>query len=260
MSPSPDRLRVLVVDDEPLSRQVVCDLLDTLADCSVVGECRDGNEALAAVEMLRPDLLFLDVRMPERDGLSVVQALRAWPRNRQPGCVFVTAFHEFATDAFNVDAIDYLVKPFTDARFFETIERVRRCFRRTASVGTDVAAADEQIVVNLGTRSIIVRVASIDWVSADGYYSRLHVGATTYLVRASLEQLAIRFGPDRFLRVHRGALVQANRIRALHRPAGRMCEVVLSTGIHIRVSERRRADVIARLQGTLSSEKISGKM
>jgi two-component system LytT family response regulator len=242
-----DRVRVLVIDDEPLSRQVLCALLAPLDDFVVVGECRDGNEALEAIEMLAPTLAFLDVQMPHRNGIELVHAIHALTLEQPLALVFVTAFDEFAVRAFEADAIDYLIKPFTDDRFHTTIARVRRFFEREDVFARYSKPPQERIVVSVGDRSVVVPVDAIDWVSADGYYSRLHVGQTSYLVRSSLGALEQRLGAERFVRAHRGALVRLDRIREVKRTTTRGCELVLVSGARIVVSERRRSELTERL-------------
>lgn len=243
--PARPRMSALIVDDEVLARRVLRDLIETLDDFGIAGECRDGAEALASIARLRPDVVFLDMQMPGVDGIALVRAIAALDLPRRPALVFVTAHDRYAIGAFDADAIDYLLKPFTDARFMETIARVRRHFdRERPTPNADTRAA--RILVSSGGRSILVAVESIDWVSADGYYARLHVGRTSYLLRASLGALEQRLGADRFVRAHRGALVPVERVREVRRSA-RRCEIILDTGARIAVSERRRAEVVRRL-------------
>jgi two-component system, LytTR family, response regulator len=239
-------IRVLVADDEPLARRGVRQLLTPHTDMNVVGESRNGPETLRALDALKPDLLFLDVQMPEMDGFAV---LRARGAHRMPVVVFVTAYDRFAVQAFEAHAIDYLVKPLNVERFEAALGRVRERLRLIeaadlASRLTALLAAEraqrekqgiERLVVSLGSGELVIPVAEIDWIGADDYYARLHVGAKCYLLREPLSSLEMRLDPSRFARVHRAAIVQLDRVREL-----RGEEAVLRDGSHIPVSRRKR--------------------
>lgn len=245
------KIRVLVADDEPLARRGVRQLLAPHADMTVVGECRNGAETLSALDALKPDLLFLDVQMPEMDGFAV---LRARGAARMPAVVFVTAHDQFAVRAFEAHAIDYLVKPLNVQRFEAALARVRERLRLLDSAAlarklTALLAAErgqgiERIVVSNGASDRVIPVADIDWISADDYYARLHVGAKSYLLRESLSSLEARLDPRCFARVHRGAIVQLARVREL-----RTDEAVLRDGSRIPVSRRRIAELSRLLRG-----------
>ncbi len=240
-------IRVLVADDEPLARRGVRQLLAPHADMTVVGESRNGPETLRALETLNPDLLFLDVQMPEADGFAV---LRARGARLMPAVVFVTAHDQFAIQAFETHAIDYLVKPLNVERFEAALGRVRERLRLTqaaalarkltALLATERAEREkkgiERLVVSTAATDLVIPVAEIDWIAADDYYVRLHVGAKSYLLRESLSSLETRLDPSRFTRVHRAAIVQLDRVREL-----RGDEVIFRNGSHIPVSRRRRA-------------------
>lgn len=252
------KTRVLIVDDEPLGRQVIRDLVTEREDVVIVGECRDGASAVEAIRSLRPALVFLDVQMPELDGFAV---LRSLPPRMTPATVFVTAHEKFAVRAFETEAIDYLVKPFTDARFRIAVDRALRAIDR--GKGRDIgmraravairAGADasseyiERLLVSSGARSTVIAAKSIDRISADDYYARLHVGAHTHLLRRSLDELERRLDPAVFLRTHRSAIVNVDRVRELRRDKGGHHVVVLMDGAVVPVSERRRRAVAARL-------------
>jgi two-component system LytT family response regulator len=245
------KIRVLVADDEPLARRGVRQLLAPHADMTVVGECRNGPETLRALEALAPDLLFLDIQMPEMDGFEV---LRARGAERMPAVVFVTAHDQFAVRAFEAHALDYLVKPLNVARFEAALRRVRerlrlmeaaqRAARLTALLAAERAARErngvERLVVATGAGDLVIPVAEIDWIGADDYYACLHVGPKSHLLRESLASLEARLDTRRFVRVHRRAMVQIDRVREL-RPAIGGGEVVLRDGIRIPVSRRKRA-------------------
>jgi two-component system LytT family response regulator len=247
-------IRVLVADDEPLARRGVRQLLAPHADMNVVGESRNGPETLRALDALRPDLLFLDVQMPEMDGFAV---LRARGAHRMPVVVFVTAHDQFAVQAFEAHALDYLVKPLHVDRFEAALCRVRERLRLaeaadlakrlTALLASERAQREkkgiERLVVSEATGDLVIPVADIDWIEADDYYARLHAGAKSYLLREPLSSLEMRLDPARFARVHRAAIVQLDRVREL-----RGDEIVLRDGPHIPVSRRRRGELERRLR------------
>jgi two-component system LytT family response regulator len=231
-------IRALIVDDEPLARRGIRQLLARESDVVVVGECRDGKAALDALETLAPDLVFLDVQMPERDAFGVIRERGV---DRMPIVVFVTAYDAFAVKAFEAQALDYLVKPLVAARFAATMARVRERVReRRYAV----------LVVGTSTGSLVVDAQDIDWIEADDYYSRIHTGSARHLIRESLASLWRRLDASQFVRVHRGALVRLDRIREIRvTPSGRAL-VVLRDGTRIPVSRRRRAALQALLRST----------
>jgi two-component system LytT family response regulator len=212
------KIRVLVADDEPLARRGVCQLLAPHEDMAVVAETRNGPETLRALEQIAPDLLFLDIQMPEMDGFEILR------RRSAPAVVFVTAHDQFAVRAFEEQALDYLVKPLNVPRFEATLRRVRERLRA------------ERLVVSASAGKLIIPVAEIDWISAEDYYACLHIRGKTHLLREPLTSLEARLDPTRFIRVHRSAIVQLNRVREV-----RGGEIVLQDGSRIPMSRRRRA-------------------
>jgi two-component system LytT family response regulator len=256
-------LRILIVDDEPLARRGIRQMLAGEADVVVVGECRNGREAVEALHRLNPDLVFLDVQMPDLDGFAVI---REHGIERMPAVVFVTAHDEFAVHAFEAHALDYLVKPLHAARFAQTMARVRERQRvgsamelvsqlsallgagnptaTTAHLSGAGRRYDTRLVVPATTGDRIVDVDTIDWVEADDYYARLHVGRVQYLLRESLSRLARRLDPAAFARVHRSAIVRIDGVREIQGSRGRTV-VVLRDGTRIRVSRRRTASLRA---------------
>jgi two-component system LytT family response regulator len=250
----PTEIRVLVADDEPLARRGVRQLLTPHRDITVVGEARNGAETLMALDGLSPDLLFLDIQMPEMDGFEV---LRAFGVARMPAVVFVTAHDQFAVRAFEAHALDYLVKPLHVGRFDAALQHVRErlqlletaglATRLTALLEAEQAAREksglERLVVPIATGELVIPVCEIDWIGADDYYARLHVGGKSHLLRESLASLETRLDPRRFARVHRAAIVQIDRIRELHGD-----EMTLRDGTRVPVSRRRRAAIDALLR------------
>lgn len=213
-------MRVVIVDDEPLIRERLRSLLSAHPDATLIAECQDGAEAVETLRQRSPDLVFLDIRMPELNGFEVLDAL---PPGNQPAVVFVTAFDQYAITAFARNAVDYLLKPIDPARFDEALERQRsRLNALTARRGGDLAAVlaelrrsrdyATRLVVRNGSVITFVPVADVDWIDAYGNYARLHVGSATHLMRESMERLINRLDPDRFLRIHRSTIVNTDRI------------------------------------------------
>jgi two-component system LytT family response regulator len=217
-------IRALIVDDEPLARKRVAQLLADDPTVEVVGECADGVEAIEAIEALSPDLVFLDVQMPELDGFEVLEAL---PADRIPAVVFATAYDEFALRAFNANAVDYLLKPFGAERFRGAVERARarlgrgeqgevaRQMRSLLEMLQQARRYPERLVVRVGPRIIFVRVAEVDYLEAEANYVRVHAGGNAYLLRETLAHIALRLPPERFLRVHRSTIVNIDRIKEI---------------------------------------------
>jgi two-component system LytT family response regulator len=242
-------LRVVIVDDEPLAREDISQLLVGRSDVAVVATCTNGHEALEAVRRLKPDVLLLDIRMPGVDGFTVVSQL---DRRELPYVVFVTAFDRFAIDAFRVRALDYLLKPVQAARLDEALERAReQISKRPAGEWTSSvhAAAQEQVrrdeeylcelMVRVGTRDIVVKVDEIDWVQAETYYARLHIRGRSYLYRERMHVLESRLNPRHFARVHRSAIVNLDRVREIVHDNRGDHVIVLSTGARVKTSHQR---------------------
>jgi two-component system LytT family response regulator len=250
-----DRLRVVLADDEPLGRLALCQLIARHADLELAGEACDGPDAVALVEAVRPDVLLLDVQMPELDGFGVIAALAA-----PPPTIFVTAHDAFAVRAFETCALDYLLKPVGEQRFDAAVARLRRELadhravelgRRladlVAGVGVRPPVRRERLVARLGDRSTVIAVGDIDWIEAQDYCAAVHVGDAVHIVRHSLAALEAELDPARFVRVHRNAVVNLARIRELHHGAGELV-VVLHGGARLPVSRRRR-EALERLLG-----------
>jgi two-component system LytT family response regulator len=218
------RIRTLIVDDEPLARQRLRALLGGDPDIDLVGECGDGRQALDEVRRLTPDLLFLDVQMPALDGFGVLEGLAG---GALPAVIFVTAHDRYALKAFEVNAVDYLLKPFDRARFSAALQRAKAQVRRARAGALDERLLDlletvqnrrpgpERLIVKSGGRVYFVRVQDIDWIEAAGNYVRLHVGKEDHLLRESLSGLEGKLDAGRFVRIHRSTIVNMDRIREL---------------------------------------------
>lgn len=219
------KIRTLIVDDEPLGRERIRTLLREDAEVEVVGECADGRQAIAAVERLKPDLLFLDVQMPEMDGFAVVDAIAA---RHLPAIIFVTAYDRYAVQAFEVHALDYLLKSFDRERFRSAVARAKEQIRRSregalnerlAGLLEDLESRKQRatrVVIKSAGRIFFLPVEEIDWVEAADNYVRIHAGVEAHLVRETLQSLEGRLDPARFLRIHRSTIVNLDRIRELH--------------------------------------------
>lgn len=211
------KLRALIVDDERLARLKLRRFLDEEPDVEIIGECGSGAEAVAQIRAERPDLLFLDIQMPGLDGFAV---LREVGPDRAGRVVFVTAHDEHAVRAFEVEALDYLLKPFDRARFQQTLDRVRRERRQAldAKLATLLDRIErplsrlDRLLVRAGGRMVFLKLRDVDWIEADDNYVRLHAGRETHLVRDTLRRLEPRLDPRLFLRIHRSTIVNIESI------------------------------------------------
>ena len=241
------------MDDEPPARQTLRMLLAREKDFLVAAECGHGREAIEVVASARPDVLFLDVRMPGLDGFDVLREIGA---DAVPAVVFVTAYDRYAAQAFERHAIEYLLKPFTDERFADVVEHVRRRLRERAlaTLGERLPdllsaprAGRRQLVVKDGSRTHIVAEADIVWVEAEDYYIAIHANGRRLLAREPLKAIEDRLDPDVFARVHRSAIVNTRFIKAIEPVASGDQRLVLTDGTVLRVSRTHRAALMRRL-------------
>jgi two-component system LytT family response regulator len=247
-------VRTIVVDDEPLARQTLRLLLSREADFTVIAECSHGAEAIDAVRRERPDVLLLDVQMPEVDGFEVLRRLAPVT---VPVVIFVTAFDRYALRAFEQHALDYLLKPFSDERFADVLARTRARLReRTCAAMADRLAAllagktpePRQLVMRDGGRTIVVPFDEIVWIEAEDYCARLHLRTRTVLVRDSLRALADSLERGGFVRVHRSAIVSVACMRELVPLASGDQRLTLEDGTILKVSRTHRATVVTALE------------
>jgi two-component system, LytTR family, response regulator len=223
----------MVVDDEPLARNNLKVLLRNDSEIDLIGECGSGAEALVAIREKTPDLLFLDVQMPECDGFDVLEMLGG---NLPPAVVFVTAYDQFALRAFEAGALDYLLKPFDDARFCRALNRAKEKLAHRKHPARPL----DRILIKETGQVAFVKTSDIDWIEAADYYTCLHVGAKTNLLRRSMSELEQELDPAVFCRIHRSSIVNLARVEALKlNPEGEY-EVVLNHGIRLRLSRRYR--------------------
>ncbi len=244
------KIRTLIVDDEPLARQRLRRLLDADPDIAVVGESGDGEQAVADLRTLRPDLVFLDVQMPALDGFGVLQALEG--DTPLPVVVFVTAHDRYALKSFEVHALDYLLKPFDKARFAVALERAKVQMRQGSAAALnerfqellhsvpDRRHGPERLMVKSDGRIYFVRIEDIDWIEAAGNYVRLHVGMEAHLLRDSLTALESKLDPRRFVRIHRSTIVNLERIRELQPAFHGDYVVILRDGTELALSRSCR--------------------
>ncbi len=237
------KIRALLVDDEILARVAVRQALVSHPDVEVVGECGNIQEVMQAIGALSPDLLFLDIQMPGGDGFTLLRdGLTPEPF---PMVVFTTAFAEHALEAFDANAIDYVLKPVDQARFDQAMERVRKHWRglhadRHSVSGENGRSYAKRISVQAAEKSMVIPVADIDWIRADDNYVRIHVGGNTYLHRETLRHLCESLDPNHFLRIHRSIVVNMDRICEVHTLFQGHAEVVLHDGTRLDLSRRFR--------------------
>jgi two-component system, LytTR family, response regulator len=232
-------IRAAIADDEPLARQRIRNLLMEAEDVEVIAECANGKEAIEFLEESPPDLLFLDIQMPEVDGFDVLQAIGV---DHVPVVIFVTAYDQFALRAFEAHALDYLLKPFDDERFGAALQRARERIRQQQGVDLDRrlqallenVRADHgylrRLVVPSGHRSVFIRTEHIDWIEAERNYIRLHVAGRTHLLRENLSHIVSLLDPAMFCRIHRSTIVNIDRIQAVEALFHGEYQVVLEDG------------------------------
>lgn len=252
----PSKIKTIIVDDEPHARQLISTLLAAQQDFEIVAECGDGEKAIAAIETKKPDLVFLDIQMPELDGFDVLRSLST---GNLPMVIFVTAFDQYAVKAFEVHALDYLLKPFDDERFVDALDRVRA--QMAASRLDDVRSkltdliddvkrdrpSAERLLIKSAGRITFVTEDEIDWIEAAGNYMRIHAGKTVHLMRGTMSAMEDQLKSERFVRIHRSAIVNLDSIRELLPSHKGEFEVVLDNGERLMLSRKYRARLEERL-------------
>jgi two-component system, LytTR family, response regulator len=234
------KIRTVIVDDEPLARSNVAILLRRDSEIVIVGECNSGADALREIRSLQPDLLFLDVQMPECDGFDVLEMLGG---DSPAAIIFVTAYDQYALRAFEAGALDYLLKPFDNARFERALERAKQ---KIAS-GKDRSTRVERLAIQSAGQVIFVNVTDIDWIEAADYYAAIHVAEKTHLLRRSLADLERDLDPAIFCRIHRSTIVNLGCVRGLKSGEDGEYIVQLKQGVSLRLSRRYRKELRSRL-------------
>lgn len=257
-----EKIRTVIVDDEPLARRNLRLLLEKDPQIEIVQECGNGREAVQAIHALSPDLIFLDIQMPEMDGFDVVE--RVGPEQIQ-AIIFVTAFDQYALKAFDVHALDYLLKPFDDERFGNALRRaksqieareINRLSKRLLALldererisSTRQKSYLTRVMIKAAGRVVLLKVDEIDFIEADGNYAKLHVGRKSHLLREKMHDLELRLDPGRFVRIHRSVIVNLDRIKEMHPHFNGDYVVVLEDGRQLRLSRTRRENLEARLK------------
>ena len=252
------KFRTLIVDDELLARKKIRAFLQEHAEFQVVGECADGEQAVASISTLRPDLLFLDVQIPGRNGFEILDCMT---EKASPAVIFVTAFDKYAVRAFEVRAVDYLLKPFNKARFAEALKRFRERRTRVNEVDRkhELKAAfqeiqresrdSERILVKSGSRIIFLRKGLIEWVEAQGDYVKFHVGRESHMLRETMTAAAEELDPNRFVRIHRSRIVNLDHVREIRPRWGGDYSVLMRDGTELTMSRTYRASLQAALGG-----------
>jgi two-component system LytT family response regulator len=239
------KIRTLIVDDEPLARSNLAVLLRLDPEMEITGECGSGVEALSEIREGKPDLVFLDVQMPECGGFDVIEMLG---KDLPPAVVFVTAYDQYALRAFEAGALDYLLKPFDNARFELALRRAKERVAQARNLPRkSLGSTPERLVVKGAGNVLFVKISDIDWIEAADYYVCLHVGARSHLLRRSLAELEQEMDAGVFCRVHRSTIVNLNRVRGLKLGEDGEYEVVLESGARLRLSRRYRKQLQERL-------------
>lgn len=248
-----DTIRTLIIDDEPVARERMRKLLTDEQDVEIIGECVDGAEAVAAINAESPDLVFLDIQMPYMDGFTALKAVEV---TKMPVVVFVTAYDEFAIKAFEVNAIDYLLKPYDESRFRESLQRARRSIgerigsgavtkelRSLLEASPSKAVKSDRIAIRSSGQIRFLRASEIDWIDSQGNYARIHVGSETHMLKETLQNLEERLDASQFFRCHRSSIVNIDRIESLEKWFQGDYVITLHSGEKIPLSRRRYTEL-----------------
>ncbi|HVF28556.1 MAG TPA: LytTR family DNA-binding domain-containing protein [Pyrinomonadaceae bacterium] len=243
------KIRALIVDDEPLARERVKRFLAGEPDVEVIGECSDGIQTVAAIETLKPDLILLDIQIPEADGFAVIEKIGV---EKLPPVIFITSYDQYALRAFDVHAVDYLLKPYNRERFQLALERVRAQLQNGQTDVLDERLRSlleslkpeqkylERLMIKSSGRVIFLRTEEIEWIEAEGNYLRIHAGREAYMLRETMNNLAAKLDPSKFARIHRSTLVQIERIKELQPMFGGDYVVILHNGTQLTLSRSYR--------------------
>ena len=250
---TPDtKIRVLLVDDEALAREMIREMLENDRDAEIIGECINGEEAVKMIKEMAPDLLFLDVQMPEASGFKVLETLK---NSHMPHVIFVTAYDQYAVRAFEVHALDYLLKPFDRERFEAAWQRAKeqilkeksgRLDERILTLLEELKAESkylERLVIKAGGRVFFLEASEIDWIEAEGNYVSVHSGKKSHLLRETISSLEAQLDPKKFRRIHRSSIVQIDKIKELQPWFHGEYRIVLHTGAQLMLSRNYRENL-----------------
>jgi two-component system, LytTR family, response regulator len=253
---NPTKIRALIVDDEPLARRRIKSLLAHDQSVDVIGECSDGYKAVTSISELSPDLVFLDVQMPAMDGFEVIKTIGA---EQMPTVIFVTAYDQYALKAFEVNALDYLLKPFDRKRFQKTLEKAKIMIKglQNGNVNNQLLSLlgdlrreqkiPERFIIKSGGRVVFLRAEEIDWMCAVGNYVRLQVGRDSHLMRETMTGMESKLDPVSFMRIHRSTIVNLDRVKEVQPWAKGEYVVIMRNGTRLIMSRRYRERLNERL-------------
>jgi two-component system LytT family response regulator len=253
------KIRTLIVDDEPLARERVKRFLKDERDIEVLGECGNGSDAITVIQEKRPDLVFLDIQMPEKNGFDVIKAIDG---KLLPTIVFITAYDQYALQAFEVHALDYLLKPFNRERFHSAVGRAKEQIEgqkrgeldeRLASLISSITPEKkylERMVVKSVGRVFFLKTEEIDWIEASGNYLKLHVGRDAHMIRETMNAVEAKLDPSQFMRIHRSTIVNVDRIKELHPMFSGDYSVILRDGTELALSRNYRERFLELFEGT----------
>ncbi len=238
---NPGKIRVLIIDADRIARKRVREMLGDDPEVELIGECESGEDALASIRTMSPDLIILDIHLPEIDGFSLLESI---PNDRTPSVIFVTAFDRYALRAFEVSALDYLLKPFGPDRFRKAIRRAKAQIRKEK--GTEEKRDLGRIAIRTGKRVFFLKADEIDWIEAEGNSVRLHTGTQSHVIRASISSLESELDPEKFVRIHRSTIVNVDRVRWLEPSTHGNYRVTLHDGTQLIL---RRKEKLQQLTG-----------
>ena len=253
------KIRTLIVDDEPLARERVKRFLKDERDIEIIGECGNGSDAIKAINEKEPELVFLDIQMPEKNGFDVIKSISG---SHLPTIVFVTAYDQYALQAFEVHALDYLLKPFNRERFHRAVSRAKEQIEgqhrgeldeRLVSLITSITPEKkylERLVVKSVGRVFFLKTEEIDWIEASGNYLKLHVGRDSHMIRETMNSIEAKLDPSQFMRIHRSTIVNIDRIKELHPMFSGDYSAILRDGTELALSRNYRERFLELFEGT----------